>query len=102
MEAAALVEQGELAVETPAGEIVETPTMETETDPDLEELNPGEEAVLEELAGGSATSETVEPEAAETEANAEPTGVESDTIIDSRSGAEDRVSKEPSDKEREG
>ena len=98
VEAAEAVEQGEMAVETIQPE---TPDVHAEPEPDLE-VSPEDRAVLEEIAGGSATSEAAVPETPETEQKAQPSGGESDTIIDSRSGAKDRGSEKPPEEGQEG
>jgi N utilization substance protein A len=98
-EVAEAVEQGEMAVETIQPE---TATAEAEPEPDLEEASPEDRAALEEIAGGSATSEIPVPKTPETEQKAQPPGGESDTIIDSRSGAKDRGSEKPPEEGQEG
>jgi len=99
LEVAQAVEQGEMSVENI---LPETPDAQAEPEPDLEEESPEDRAVLEEIAGGSATSETAVPKTPETEQKAQPPGGESDTIIDSRSGAKDRGSEKPPEEGQEG
>jgi N utilization substance protein A len=69
----------------------ETPHTQVEPEPNLEEATPEDRAALEDAA-----------EAPETEQKAQPSGGESDTIIDSRSGAKDRGSEKPPEEGQEG
>jgi hypothetical protein len=65
-----------------------------EPEPDLEEASAEDQPASEETAEA--------PETPETEQKAQPSEGESDTIIDSRSGAKDRGSEKPPEEGQEG
>ena len=78
------VDEGELGIQmTP-----EPATTQTETTLELEELNPEERLALDEVAAVPETADLPVEEAAETEPNSEAVVGESDTIHDSRPGAQ--------------
>ena len=78
------VDEGELGIQmTP-----EPATTQTETKLELEELNPEERLALDEAAAVPETADLPVEEAAATEPNAEPVAGESDTIHESRPGAQ--------------
>jgi N utilization substance protein A len=78
------VDEGELGIQmTP-----EPATTQTENKLELEELNPEERLALDETAAVPETADLPVEEAAATEPNAEPVAGESDTIHESRPGAQ--------------
>jgi N utilization substance protein A len=99
---AANVADAEGRGELGAGTAAEPATEETATEPVREEANPEEGATVQEAATAPETGDSPETEPAKTEANAEPSGDESDTIKDSRLGAQGRGTEEHSGDGQEG